>query len=173
MVLSLIPDVGYVTVASSGLVTMKRKWWSLRNVQSTVTDLVIGVLPKMISEFAMSTNGPEYQRVFNEHIAALMSLRTYNPQFDTCNYVWEQYQKYCVEVPHIVINTNNELLILKKKNYLPIPLKISTKKIAAIADFIQEDDLKRRQRRFVKRLNRMVNNLPIPVIKMQGIFAFS
>jgi hypothetical protein len=172
MVLTLLPDVGYVKVSNSGLVTMKRKWWSIRKVQSTVTDMVVGVLPQKISEFSLAERGRGYQRVFNEHIAALMSLRSYNPQFDVCNYVWEQYVKYCVEVPTIIVNTNNEIKILEKKNYLPIAFRISPKSIRSITELIQEDPKSRQQQKFIKKLNSFRDNLPTPVVKWR-IFAFS
>lgn len=173
MVLGLMPEVGYVRVSNSGIVTMKKKWWSFSRVRTTVTDLIVGVLPKKVASFALKVNGRGNSRVFNEHIAMLLSLGNYSIQFDACDYLWEQYQKYCMEVPTIIINTNNEMAVLQKKSYLPALSKVSTGTVSAIAELIQGKQPSRIQRRFVKKLNEMRENLPVPMINFGNIFAFS
>lgn len=165
MVETLLPDVGYVKVKNSGLVVLKKRWYSFKKVTTTVTDLLIGVLPEKISEFTVNRNdGVNYLRVFNEHISMMLALRAYNSMFNICDYVWDQYNKHCVIVPEIVIRTDKEVLFLKKHNYLPVKSPFSTVKVKELFQYLNGTTNDGVSKRFKRRLEQMKNNLPARVI---------
>ncbi len=167
MVLTLMPEVGYVRVSNSGIITFKRKWYSLKRVQTNITDLLIGVLPIKIAEFtANKQDGLNYVRLFNQDISNILSMRLYNPMFDICEYVWTQYNKHCVDMPDIVINTNNELIFLKKHNYLPSIKPLSSVKAKDLIRTVQGTQKDRISRRMVNEINRMKNFLPVAITRI-------
>ena len=168
MILDLMPEVGYVKVSNSGIVTLKSKWYSTKSIKTTVTDLLVGVIPEKISEHTVNSgNSINYLSAFNKRIAMIMSMRAYSQTFDICDYVWTEYSKYCVTVPEIIINTNKELLFLKKSNYLPAKSPFSSIKVMELVKNIKQENTTL-TKRFKKSLDRMKNNLPIPHVTVFG-----
>jgi len=156
----LISEVGYVRVSTSGVVTLKRHWYSIKRVQTNVTDLLIGVLPIKIAEFTNNKNdGLNYIRVFNQDISTILSIRLYNPVFDICEYVWEQYNKHCVDISDIIINTNNEHIFIQKHNYLPSISPMSSVKAMDLFQAVYGTNKDRLTKRVVQNVNRMKNTL--------------
>lgn len=154
MVLNLMTEYDYVRVRKSGLVTLKRKWWSLKKDRVSVTDLMVGEIPKRIAEVAtLGGKGDNYLTMFSSHIASILHISTYSIRFNLVDYVWDKYTELCLEVPAISFEFNEfeleekqELIALNffedtywmgiikslKKHALPAPDSKVTKQINAI-----------------------------------------
>ena len=154
LVLNLMTEYDYVRVRKSGLVTLKRRWWSLKKDRVSVTDLMVGVIPKKIAEVAtLGGKGDNYLTIFSSHIASILHVSTYSNHFNLVDYVWDKYTELCLEVPTISFEFNEfeleekkELIALNffedtywmgiikslKKKALPIPDSKVTKQINAI-----------------------------------------
>ena len=154
MVLSLMTEYDYVRVRKSGLVTLKRKWWSLKKDRVSVTDLMVGEIPKKIAEVATNGGkGDNYLTMFSSHIASILHISTYSTRFNLVDYVWDKYTELCLEVPAVSFEINEfeleekqELIALNffedtywmgiikslKKHALPTPVSKVTEQINAI-----------------------------------------
>ena len=172
MITDLLPEVGYISINNSGLVTMKRRWWSLSKVNTTVTDLLVGVIPEKIAEYAVASKGIGYTRVFNQQIYTLLAGRGFNPNFDICDYVWKEYTAHCVNMPDFVVATNTERIIVEKKNYLPISIPTPSGMLRSLTDLISDDPKGWFERRFANKVRRMRENLPAPIVRLK-VFAFN
>jgi hypothetical protein len=171
MIEVLMPEVGYVRVSNSGVVTLKKHWYSFKRVQTNATDLLIGVLPVKIAEYTHAkNNGLNYMRTFNQDISNILSIRLYNPLFDVCDYVWEQYNKHCVDVSDIILNTQNELIFLKKNNYLPSISPNSSVKVKDLIQAVLGTDKDRMTKRIINKVDRMKNTLAIKDVHIMRIF---
>ena len=154
MVLNLMTEYDYVKVRKSGLVTLKRKWWSLKKDRVSITDLMVGEIPKKIAEVAMlGGKGDKYLTMFSSHIASILHISTYSIRFNLVDYVWDKYTELCLEVPMTSFEFNEfeleerkELIALDffedtywmgiikslKKHTLPVAPSKITKRINAI-----------------------------------------
>ena len=120
MVLNLITEYDYVKVRKSGLVTLKRKWWSLKKDRVSVTDLIVGEIPKQIAEIAtLGGKGDEYLRTFSSHIASILHISTYSIRFNLVDYIWDKYTELCLEVPTISFEFN-EFELEEKEDFLAL-----------------------------------------------------
>ncbi len=107
MVLNLLTEYDYVRVRKSGLVTLKRKWWSLKRERVSVTDLIVGEIPKQIAAVAtLGGKGDEYLTMFSSHIASILHISTYSIRFNLVDYVWDKYTELCLEVPMVSFEFN-------------------------------------------------------------------
>ncbi len=103
MVLFLIPEYQYVKVHKSGLVSLKRKRWSLKKTKVNITDLVVGALPTRIAELAYKKGqGSHYNQLFDAKIASLLHVTKYAKQFCIVEYVWKNYVNLCLDAPEII-----------------------------------------------------------------------
>lgn len=117
MVLNLMTEYDYVRVRKSGLVTLKRKWWSLKKDRVSVTDLMVGEIPKKIAEVAtLGGKGDNYLTMFSSHIASILHISTYSTRFNLVDYIWDKYTELCLEVP-IVFFEFNEFELEEKKDF--------------------------------------------------------
>ncbi|HKL13881.1 MAG TPA: hypothetical protein VJ907_09775 [Halanaerobiales bacterium] len=162
MIYSLMPDVGYIKISNSGVVTMKKNWYSLQKITSTVTDLLMGTIPQKIAQHVADSSGG-YIRLFNQDLTHIMSMRTYDVTFDICDYVWDQYNKNCIDLTTIVYNTQKEVMYLEKHDYLPSIKPFSNSKVKDLVRAIGIKEKKIYEERFKKSLNRMKNHLPVPL----------
>ena len=120
MVLNLLTDYNYVRVRRSGLVTLKRRWWSLRRERVSVTDLIVGEIPKCIAEIAaLGGKGVEYLTMFSSHIASILHISTYSNHFNLVDYVWDKYTELCLEVPKVSFEFN-EFELEEKKDFIAL-----------------------------------------------------
>ena len=120
MVLNLLTEYDYVRVRKTGLVTLKRKWWSLKRDRISVTDLIVGEIPKKIAEIArLGGKGDEYLTMFSSHIASILHISTYSNRFNLVDYVWDKYSDLCLEIPKVSFEFN-EFELEEKKEYIAL-----------------------------------------------------
>lgn len=116
MILNLFTEYDYVKVHKSGLVSLKRRWWSLKRDRVSITDLIVGEIPKRIAEVAhLGGKGDEYLRVFSSHIAAIIHVSSYSTNFNIVDYVWDKFTDLCLEVPFVTLKNSNLELNEKKE----------------------------------------------------------
>lgn len=119
MIKNIFPKVGYVRVAHSGLVTLKTKWYSLKRTRIPITDLMLHSIPNRISEIAEKRGfGVGYKVIFNTALNAMFQLISTNDHWDILEYVWDQYNKYCV-VPISPSKISLTEPIRSRNNFIP------------------------------------------------------
>ena len=177
MAKSLIPWVGYVRVAYSGLVTLKTRWWSLHRTQLSVTDLCLQELPKRIADSATKRNlGLNYLLLFRETIASYLELQFVNGNFDVSEYLWDVFNKYHMEIPSIekipdlrkqLVETN---LSSSKLPILTIASYNSLYGIHEIFKNLRENTVKNTTNKLIKRIKSIQNNMPARIFKFGLVF---
>lgn len=122
MTVNLLTEYNFVKVKKSGLVSLKRKWWSLKKDRVHITDLMISEIPKRIADIAVRKGkGVEYVRTFNNHVASILYMSTYSVYFDLVDYAWSKYVDICLDVPKISFEIN-EFELEEPGNYLALGL---------------------------------------------------
>jgi len=101
MVLKLMPEYGFIRMASSGLViVLKKHRFSLRRTKVTIDSLCISVLPKLMAENAEGRGmGTGYRLLMKRELFKLMNSSDRNR--DIIGYLWNQYIEMCLEVPKL------------------------------------------------------------------------
>jgi len=158
MTLNLLTEYDYVRVRRSGLVTLKRKWWSLRRDKVSVTDLIVGEIPKRIAEIAkLGGKGDEYLRVFSNHIASVLHISTYSNNFCIVDYVWEKFTELCLEVP-LVSFEFNEFELNEKRNHISLGLFEDTYWLGII-NSLKQNALPPVKSELLKQVNKIKNKV--------------
>lgn len=123
MIENLFDEYNYAKVHKSGIISLRRKRWSLRRKRVLLTDIVVAEIPKRIAEVAKRRGkGNEYLQLFDSTIASILHISTYAPQFCVVDYVWDKYIHICLEVPLIIISPDKQLKLEKiyeEHNALP------------------------------------------------------
>jgi hypothetical protein len=97
MCVVLLPRVGYARVTNSGIVILKRSWWSLRRTRIPVTDIIIKYLPIYIGTLMHKKDTREvYIAMCNDKVATIVSLTKYTDKLDLLDYVYREYAKACL-----------------------------------------------------------------------------
>jgi len=121
MLLNLFPEYKFVRVRKSGLIVLKKTWWSLRRTVVSITDLMVGEIPKRIADKAKRDGkGTEYLKLFNTHISTIIHISAYSDSFCVVDYVWDRYTELCIEVPLISFEINEYELNEKSRNFIPL-----------------------------------------------------
>lgn len=112
MLKQLISEVNYVRVKKSGIVVLKKKWYSCKRVKTDITNICLSEIPKLLAKSAHEKNmGDQYEKVFNEHISNLMSLKFYSPNFEIVNYLWSNFLNIHLQVPVVLTITERSGLV--------------------------------------------------------------
>lgn len=99
MCVALLPKVGYARVTPSGIVILKKAWWSLCRRKIPVTDIIIKYLPLEIGKLICKSKDRDvYISLFNYQVATVVSLTKYTPHLDLFAYVYKEYAKACLMV---------------------------------------------------------------------------
>jgi len=99
MCVALLPRVGYARVTRSGIVILKKSWWSLSRKRIPITDLILKYLPLQIGALVRKKAERDvYVSLFNYKVATLVSLTRYTPHLDLFAYVYKEYAKACLMV---------------------------------------------------------------------------
>jgi len=110
MLTTLFPDVSYVRVAHSGIITLKKHWYSFKKEKILITDLIIKTIPEKIADEAEKKGkGIGYRVVFNDTISAMFQLMNMRRHWDILDYVWEQFNLYCNNIQDISISEQSSL----------------------------------------------------------------
>jgi hypothetical protein len=115
MCVVLLPRVGYARVTNSGLVILKRHWWSLCSQRIPVTDVIIKYLPMSIGKLLCKKDKREvYIAMFNDRVATIVSLTKYIEKMDLLDYVYKEYAKACmITEPDYIIESYSEPIAVK------------------------------------------------------------
>lgn len=124
MCVVLLPRVGYARVTNSGLVILKRHWWSLFRKRLPVTDVVIKHLPIEIGKLICRKDKRDvYISMFNDRVATIISLVKYTEKMDLLDHVYREYAKACLlDDPIYLVETYTE----------PIPAKVHSFNITKV-----------------------------------------
>ena len=163
MILDLFDEYDYVRVHRSGLVSLKRKRWSLRRTRVSLTDLVIGELPKRIAEHAKKLGkGDEYLALFNIQIAAIIHVSSYAEHFCIIDYIWDKYIKLCLEIPTIAFDFEQHEFELDfgKKNFIELDFFENTYWYGIIR-FLQKRKLSYSKSKILSKVNEIKNKVPV------------
>jgi hypothetical protein len=122
MILGLFDEYNYVRVRKTGLISLKRRWWSLKRTRVSLTDLIIGEIPKRIAKQAKALGkGDEYLALFNINIASVIHISTYSEEFCVVDYVWNKYIDLCLEVPVVgFLSEETDIHLPESRERIPL-----------------------------------------------------
>lgn len=133
MIVSLMPEYGYVRVTNRGLVILKKNWWSFKKTIINITDLFIDVFPKKLAESCKRKGyGDTYERIFSNDLYVMMQLKSYKKDVDLVEYIWEKFNRLHREVPVINITVEDIALQSPSNIYLPVLSPVSSYYIPGI-----------------------------------------
>lgn len=157
MCVVLLPGIGYVRVTNSGLVIMKRHWWSLRRKKIPVTDIIIKYLPIEIGKLICQKDKRDvYISMFNDRVATVVSLTKWSPHMDLLNHVYKEYAKACmIAEPDDIIATYSE----------PLPVKFQTFRINTIFKSMKSEPSKYKVSDKVNKLKSRIK-VPNPIARI-------
>ena len=136
MVIDLMPEFGYVRVTNSGLVILKKTWWSIKRTIINVTDLCIDILPNRLAASCKRKGyGDTYERMFSNDIYIMMQIRSYKKDFDILNYIWEKFNTLHRAVPIVTLTTETRSL---RDAHLPVLSFVSTKYIPGVENLLKQ-----------------------------------
>jgi hypothetical protein len=97
MCVVLLPGVGYARVTNSGLVILKKAWYSLRRQRIPVTDVIIKYIPVEIARLMHKGKDRDlYLYMFTDKVATVVSLTKYYVEMDLLDYVYKEYARACM-----------------------------------------------------------------------------
>jgi hypothetical protein len=110
-------------VTNSGLVILKRHWWSLCRKKLPVTDVIIKYIPMAIGKLICTKDKRDvYIHVFNTNVATVVSLTVYTSKMDLLDYVYREYAKACLIIePEDIIVASYEAPLQPKLQSFKIP----------------------------------------------------
>lgn len=150
----LLPKVGYARVTHSGIVILKKTWWSLKRKKIPITDIIIKYLPIEIGRLLIKAKDRAvYVELFNYRVATIVSLTKYTPHFDLFAYVYDEYTKACFSVDpeyRVVIDYQE-----------PIPNKIQNYSIKPSLDNITVNKNKYKLSKRIQKLKERIQENPI------------
>lgn len=123
MCVALLPRVGYARVTHSGIVILKKTWWSLKRRKIPVTDVIIKYIPLEIGKLIRKKEDRSvYVELFNYRVATIVSLTKYTPHLDLFEHVYKEYAKVClIEEPEESLVVDYQEPIVSKIQSYGIP----------------------------------------------------
>ena len=163
MILNLFDEYNYVRVHKSGLVSLKRKRWSLKRIRVPLTDLIIGAIPKRIAEKAKQLGkGDEYLALFNANIASIVHISMYAEHFCVVDYIWDKYITLCLEVPTVAFNFEQHAYEIEFNNRRLIPLDFFEDTYwYGIIKFLRKKKLSNKPFSILSRVLEIKNKIPV------------
>lgn len=138
LVADLLPEFGYSRITRSGLVMLKKKWWSFHRTAINITDLFIDVFPKRLAESCKRKGyGDTYERMFSEDLYIMLQLKSYKKDIDIVEYIWNKFNRLYREVPAVSIMISPILLENPANLYLPVLSPVSSYFIPGIVKLLR------------------------------------
>lgn len=123
----LLPEYNYVRVKKSGVVILKKNWYSLKRSLTLTTDLILDILPKEISK-RISPRGETsmISDAFVDEIYVLLRVKDYHREVDVVKTLWTNFNSLCRNVPTITLIETQVLSLERPKAWLPTLSSMST-----------------------------------------------
>ena len=122
MTKELLPDYNYVRVKKSGVVVLKKKWYSIKRILTLTTDLVLDVFPNLLSDAANGQiNNPMQRNIFADELYVLLRVRDYKREVDIVGTLWNHFNSLCRDIPTItLVDTKIPSKLAKERAWLPV-----------------------------------------------------
>ena len=135
MIADMMPEYKYSRITNSGIVKLKKNWWSFKTTTVNITDLYFDVFLKRLADNCKRKGyGDTYERIFSNDIYVILQLKSYKNTISIDDYVWQKYNALFREVPIIKIDSS---VALSTDLYLPILSPVSSKYIPGVEKLLR------------------------------------
>lgn len=171
MIKDLYPNVGYVKVARTGIITRKRKWYSLRRTRIHITDLVLKGLPlKIFQKANILTNLQHVDARAEEASSVMLTLLYKNKEWEVFDYIWNLYSRNCVSVSDLYKPNANKL----SRKCIPKWVFVSPKSMYGLLPLLKQGqrNKNRLKDKKVSDLTKTVNSIINKSLKIKTKYSF-
>lgn len=171
MLADLMPEYGYRKITNSGLVVLKKRWWSLKRTIVNITDLYIDIFPKKIADSCKRKGyGDTYDKLFSNDIYVMLQIKSYKKEFNLVDYVWNKYNVLYREVPTIRVTVNTVMIDELSNVYLPVLSPVSPKYIPGVERLLRNMK-KNSVESLVEKISKIKAKLPLVLVRQEMLCA--
>ena len=172
MIADLMPEYKYVRVRNSGVVMLKKRWWSFKYTTVNVTDLFIDTFPKLIVECCKRKGyGDGYSVLFSDNLYVLLRLRAYKKDVDLVGYVWQQYNKLIREVPKLSVIVSSAVIEDPSSRYTPVLSPVSNRYIPGVEILLRRNKKNDSVENLVEKITKIKSRVPKVLVTIQRLRA--
>lgn len=121
MTKELFPEYNYIRVKKSGVVVLKKHWYSLKRQLTLTTDLVLDVIPNLLTDAANKNwEYPMRPNMFADELYVLLRVRDYKRNVDIVSTLWKYFNSLCRNIPTITLVEQKPYRLAKEQAWLPV-----------------------------------------------------
>ena len=166
LIADLMPEYKYIRVRNSGIVKLKKKWWSFKKIIIPITDLYIHEFPKRLAASCKNKGyGDTYEKLFNNDIYVMLQLKSYKKEINIVDYIWNKYNVLHREVPIITVTTNLVMMEKPSNLYLPVLSPVSRKYIPGFEKLLRNVRKKDSVESLIEKISKIQLKRPLFLVR--------